>query len=154
MFFWVTENVFQCKTTDCNITYSRFETLSYLKVNIPNEITDDEYKKLNDTEKNIFDNERTLEACYENYFKTDTSRDEKFECEVCEKESPAIALRLIHTVPDVALISLLRVQEDRSGGSYRTFKNKNAITYPKSISLTSNPDEQHNLQFVGYSFCT
>ena len=50
MFFWVTENVFQCKTTDCNITYSRFETLSYLKVNIPNEITDDEYKKLNDTE--------------------------------------------------------------------------------------------------------
>ena len=121
-----------------------------LKVlNIQNEITDDEYKKLNDTEKKKYDNERTLEACYENYFKTDTSRDEKFECEVCEKESPAIALRLIHTVPDVALISLLRVQEDRSGGSYRTFKNKNSITYPKSISLTSNPDEQYNLKFVG-----
>ena len=107
MFFWVTENVFQCKTTDCNITYSRFETLSHLKVNIPNEITDDEYKKLNDTEKNIFDNERTLEACYENYFKTDTSRDEKFECEICEKESPAIALHLIHTVPDVIEIVLI-----------------------------------------------
>ena len=33
--------------------------------------------------------------------------------------------------------------------TYRTFKNKNVITYPKSISLTSNPDEQYNLKFVG-----
>ena len=85
----------------CGVSYSRFETLCYLNIYIPNEITIEEYEMMDDVQRRIFKNERTLEACYDKYFEANTSRDGSVRCNSCDKESPAFVLRILHTAPDV-----------------------------------------------------
>ena len=58
-------------------------------------------------------------------------------------------MRILHRAPDVGLVSFSRYEDVYTGGSYRAFKNENAITYPKTISFTPNVDEQYKLKFVG-----
>ena len=153
MFFWVIETVFQCTNLKCEISYSRFQTHSYLNVNIPNEVTDEEYKMFNGEQKKQYDDDRTLKACYTNYFlpETDTTKINLVRCNVCKEESPANAISMVHSAPDVGLLSLARIKVDYNGpgGSYRELKNENDISYPHKISFTANTDEQYKLKFVG-----